>query len=113
MSDQPEQPFEGKKLFAVEIEKTIFVLASHRHEAEEIAHEEAGCGGHLEWEGGDVFAIEAESVPKDWRNAIPFGLHKSDATCAQILEAWAEYEQTRPVTQAELEAAGQMRLETA
>jgi len=107
--DLREQPFEGKRLFEVEISQTIFVLAQDESEAKEIAAEQASCGGNLEWTDAQCFAHKATGLPKDWRDAIPFGAN-NDETCEQVAEAWEEYERARPMTQAELEAAGQMRL---
>lgn len=44
-----ETPFDGKRLFEVEIQSTIYVLAADDSEAEDIAKEQASCGGDIEW----------------------------------------------------------------
>jgi hypothetical protein len=107
------EPFEGKRLFTVEIEQTIVVLASDDAEAEEIATEAASCGGGVDWNDANYAPIEVEGrLPPDWLKAIPFGIPRGmkEQTCAQILAAWAEYEAARLPTAAELEAMGQQRL---
>lgn len=107
-----EAPFGGKKLFTVEIETEVVVLASDESEAEEIAKEQAGCGGNVDWNDADYTVQESDGwIPPDWTNAIPFGMGTTkQRTCEQILAAWKEYEAAQPPTAAELEALGQQRL---
>lgn len=106
------EPFDGKKLFTVEIEQTIVVLAANETEAEEIAKDTAGCGGDLDWNDAMYSSYESgRCLPADWVKAIPFGLENmKDQTCGQIRDALEEYERTRPPTKAELEALGQVPL---
>lgn len=101
------EPFEGKKLFIVSVEQSIMVLASDEKEAEQVAKDEAGCGGGIEW--NDAMYSAYEGLLYGWGKSLPFGEHP-DLTCAEIREAWNEYERTRPRTRAELEAAGQVPL---
>ena|SRR5688572_33156396 len=107
-----EAPFEGKRLYEVQIEQTIIVLASDEGEADEIAREQASCGGNIDWNDANYDTCELAHVPADWQKAIPFGMPHGmrDRTCQQIFDAWKEYETARPPTAAELEAMGQQRL---
>lgn len=107
-AEQTEHPCEGKKLFIVQIEQAIMVLAEDEAEASEIATHEAGCGGNIEWNEADFHAYEGFLF--GWDKSIPFGPHNHDMTCAQIRDAWREYEASRLPTQAELEALGQESL---
>ena len=110
--ESSEVPFEGKRLFTVEIEQTVVVLASDACEAEEIAKEQAACGGDIDWNDSMYGAYEAgRSLPADWVKAIPFGMGTiRQQTCQQIRDAWDAYEVAKPPTTAELEALGQQRL---
>lgn len=108
-----EAPFDGKRLFGVEIEESIYVLAADESEAKEIAQEQASCGGDIDWGDADYSVQECDGrIAADWAEAVPHGipLGMKHQTCQQILNAWAEYEAAKPPTQAELEGIGQQRL---
>lgn len=107
-----EPPFDGKKLFVVEIERTIMVMASDRKKAEAIASE---AESEFSFSSDNEAEFGAYEVGKymlaGWEDAIPYGMkNMKDQTCSQIKDALDEYERTRPPTRAELEAMGQQPL---
>lgn len=104
-------PFGGKKLFNVEVENDLVVLASDRDEAEAIAKKVVTRNAdELDWHDASYGASEVRKyLPHGWANALPYG-DEDKFTCKQIIEAWEEYERTRPLTKAELEAKGQVPL---
>lgn len=111
-SSMIEEPFEGKKLFTVEIERTIMVMASDRKEAEAIASEvESEFSFNSDNEATFSAYEPGKYLPNGWDTGIPYGLENmKDQTCEQIMGAFEEYERTRPPTKAELEALGQQQL---
>lgn len=111
MSEQLEHPFQGRKLFNVEIQREIVVLAADESEAIEIAKRQSGCGGGIEWNDADYSALETEWLPKGWTGAIPFGAgNDKELTCGEIIDAVEDYERSLSPTKAELESMGQQRL---
>lgn len=108
MADETQAPFDGKRLFTVEIEQSVVVLAATEKAAEEIAKDVA-CGHDIEWLDAMYSAYESPRLPDGWDKTQPYG-HEGRETCEQILEALEEYERTRPPTLAELEAMGQQPL---
>jgi len=111
--EMSEQPCGGKRLFTVEIQTEVVVLADDEAEAEDIAKEQASCGGDIEWNDADYSIQEVYSwLPPDWLKSPPFGMPREmkQMTCEQIIAAWKEYEAEQPPTIAELEALGQQRL---
>lgn len=110
-TEQIAPPFGGKKLFNVEVENDLVVLASNRAEAEAIAKKIVTQNAdELDWHDASYGAWEAgKSLLHGWDDALPYG-DEDKFTCKEIMEAWEEYERTRPLTKAELEAKGQVPL---
>jgi hypothetical protein len=103
---QGDKPLDGKKLFEVEIQKSIYVLAADEDDAVEIAKSETH---RMDWYDVDFDAQESSYVVGEWSKAEPYG-SKLGLTCEQIMSQLQEYEKNRPPTKAELEAMGQVPL---
>lgn len=111
MSDEP------KRLFEVELTLTVYVAAEDAAEAERVAEDAHRAGEFNDLiDAAYVCPAAAEvgdvrRIPSTWRTALPWAAESEyPLTCAQTVEAWQEYERTRPRTRAELEAAGQRSL---
>lgn len=104
-----------KQLFAVEVEATLYAIADDDSEAEKIIQSALDSDRYARDDVASGALLSAYEVvhPKHhlgvWRDSIPYG-EEQDRTCQQVLDEWLEWERTRPRTQAELEAAGQLRL---
>jgi len=116
MSESTEHPFDGKELYTVEIERreTVVVLAEDEDDALKMAAELVKDTFTLSWDDttydAEVIDVtEPYYIPAGWIKTEPYG-GKRGATCEQMIELLKHYHATRPATQAELEAAGQMRL---
>lgn len=102
------------KLFEVDIESTLYVVAKDEDEAERVAQraietEHAAASDMALGATFEAYQVDSERHHLgDWRNSLPYG--ERSRTCQQILDEWVEWERTRPLTAAELEAAGQLRL---
>lgn len=114
MSDNTDQPFDGKTLWHVTLEVEVVVLAKTRQDAEALGRDEwRDISGDCD---PDVSASPCEipisgkkrwSIPGSWDRSEPYG-DDEGMTCGQIIEAIEEYRnRPMPPTAAELEAAGQ------
>lgn len=101
-----------KRLFHVEYDFDMVVLAENEEEAREIAKEDcdeafADCRYELYPVVSEI--RDMRSLPSFWSNSAPWG-SDGDTTCEKIMFAVEEAERKRPPTAEEIEAAGQMRL---
>ena len=74
------------KLYVVEIERTMLVLAENEQEAEETAESCEQEEMHNFSATFRVMTAERRNVPPQWLNAIPYG-GSSDDTVRQIMAA--------------------------
>lgn len=83
-----EAPCSPLRLFRVQLERTLYVLAKDAREAEQIGerNEREECGNDLDFCHATP-ATDLAKVPVEWRDSLPYAPwdHKEEKTVEQLL----------------------------
>ena len=74
----------GKRIYEVEVSKTLYVYAEDAAEAEDIAIRHVDEDGE-EYIAASVAIDDVSTLPRDVRNSLPWGDAAGDRTIAQIV----------------------------